>query len=103
MKPAMHSSDSHAEITQQPLQYGKICIAVQDLLTGKQGLLHLCHLMHPFHTMQTPGKRSAAYYHLHAQLTAPWEVHNILAEAEAASSTGESTAGLVLSELLRKT
>ena len=66
-------------------------------LTGRQGLLHLCPLMHPPHAMQTPGKRSAAFYHLHAQLTAPWEVHNILAEAEAASSTGKSTSSLVLS------
>ena len=63
---------------------------VRDHLTGMQFLLHLCGLMHPFRALQTPGKRSAAYYHLHAQLTAPWEIHNVLAEAEAASSTGES-------------
>ena len=61
------------------------------ILTGRQDLPPLCHLMHPFRAVQTPGKRSAAFYHLHAQLTAPWEVHNILAEAEAASSTGESS------------
>ena len=76
---------------------------VWHALIGKQGLLHLCHLMHPPHAMQTPGKRSAAFYHLHAQLMAPWEVHNILAEAEAASSTGESPGRLVPPKPLRKT
>ena len=97
MKPALHSC-TPSQNPQQPLQCWKTFLVIWYALTGRQGLLHLCHLMHPPHAMQTPGKRSAAFYHLHAQLTAPWEVHNILAEAEAASSTGKSTSSLVLSE-----
>ena len=33
-------------------------------------------------------RRTLAYYYLHAQLTAPWEGHSLLAEALAASTTG---------------
>ena len=35
-----------------------------------------------------PWRRPLAYYYLHAQLTAPWEAHSLLAEAPAASTTG---------------
>ena len=43
-----------------------------------------------FPNERQPWRRPLAYYYLHAQLTAPWEAHSLLAEAPAASTTGLS-------------
>lgn len=50
-------------------------------------MLSICKLQ--AHVVQMPWKRSALYYSLHTQLTAPWEAHSLLAEAKAASTTGQ--------------
>lgn len=66
-------------------------------LTGKESSLHArgtepisaaLQRSEVFPEERQPWRRPLAYYYLHAQLTAPWEAHSLLAEAPAASTTG---------------
>ncbi len=56
-----------------------------------EGTEHVCVALQRsevFPNERQPWRRPLAYYYLHAQLTAPWEAHSLLAEAPAASTTG---------------